>query len=206
MIKKRTPQVRGEKTKEKICTVAKRLFSQKGYYMVSTNEIAKEAGISVGTLYHHFRNREEILKQLITLEMTKFNRLFRFSPLQEKAFIDGLTKNRKKWLRELFADLIAGHEKELDFMRELDALTKTEPVVEKMQKEQNQALQRKFADILKKADQNEKIKSPEVTAIVFYRYISALVEQVVFQENPRNEEIIEEGIDSLDVMLGKYFD
>ncbi|MHA2290220.1 MAG: TetR/AcrR family transcriptional regulator [Promethearchaeota archaeon] len=41
-------------TKEKILAVTEDLIENLGYVNVSARNIAKEAGISVGTLYHHF--------------------------------------------------------------------------------------------------------------------------------------------------------
>jgi len=49
-------------TKEKIIGVAEELIENKGYVNVSVRNIAKEVGISVGTLYHHFpRGKMEIV-------------------------------------------------------------------------------------------------------------------------------------------------
>ena len=40
-----------------------RLIETKGYANVSTNLVAKEAGISIGTLYNYFENKAEILRK-----------------------------------------------------------------------------------------------------------------------------------------------
>ena len=41
------------------------LFAQKGYASVTMREIAKELGVSTGTLYHYFPNKEAIFLQLV---------------------------------------------------------------------------------------------------------------------------------------------
>jgi TetR/AcrR family transcriptional regulator, cholesterol catabolism regulator len=40
------------------------IFSKRGYRATSMNEIAAEVGLSKPTLYHYFRNKEDILVQL----------------------------------------------------------------------------------------------------------------------------------------------
>jgi AcrR family transcriptional regulator len=43
-----------------------RMIQEKRYSIISTNHIAKEAGVSVGTLYYHFKNgKPDIIKEII---------------------------------------------------------------------------------------------------------------------------------------------
>ena len=48
-------------TKEKIIETSINLFNEKGCLNTSTRHIADELGISVGNLYYHFKNKEDIL-------------------------------------------------------------------------------------------------------------------------------------------------
>ena len=43
-----------------ILAVASRLFAEKGYANTPTSEIAREAGVAEGTLYHHFGSKDGI--------------------------------------------------------------------------------------------------------------------------------------------------
>lgn len=48
-------------TKDKIIEVSIKLFNEKGCLNTSTRHIADELNMSVGNLYYHFKNKEEIL-------------------------------------------------------------------------------------------------------------------------------------------------
>lgn len=51
-------------TKDRIVDEARQLFNEQGTAAVSTNHIAKAAGVSPGNLYYHFRNKEEIIRAI----------------------------------------------------------------------------------------------------------------------------------------------
>ncbi|MFF5996431.1 TetR/AcrR family transcriptional regulator [Lysinibacillus sp. KU-BSD001] len=54
----------GERRNE-ILDAADELFGQKGFDGTSTNDILEKVGIARGTLYHHFKSKEDIMDALI---------------------------------------------------------------------------------------------------------------------------------------------
>ena len=52
---------RAANKREQILEAAKTLFSRNGFQATTTDAIAKEAGLAVGTIYNYFGNKEEIL-------------------------------------------------------------------------------------------------------------------------------------------------
>ena len=54
-----------DERRNEILDVAERLFCAKGYDNTSTNDILAEIGIARGTLYYHFKNKEDILDAMI---------------------------------------------------------------------------------------------------------------------------------------------
>lgn len=54
-----------EERKNEIIDAADELFSKKGYDGTSTSDIIEKVGIARGTLYHHFKSKEEIMDALI---------------------------------------------------------------------------------------------------------------------------------------------
>ncbi|KAB1435977.1 TetR/AcrR family transcriptional regulator [Candidatus Galacturonibacter soehngenii] len=51
--------------RDEILDAADELFSQKGFDKTSTNEILEKIGIARGTLYYHFKSKEDIMDALI---------------------------------------------------------------------------------------------------------------------------------------------
>ena len=54
----------GSKPRERILQAALELFVEKGYFNTNVPNISKRSRCSVGSIYHHFANKEEIARQL----------------------------------------------------------------------------------------------------------------------------------------------
>jgi AcrR family transcriptional regulator len=54
-------QERSRRTVERILDAATRIFHEQGYAGATTNDIADEAGVSVGSLYQYFPNKDALL-------------------------------------------------------------------------------------------------------------------------------------------------
>ncbi|MGI9887675.1 MULTISPECIES: TetR/AcrR family transcriptional regulator [Vibrio] len=68
------------KTRDKIVYAALDLFNEHGERSITTNHIAEHIEISPGNLYYHFRNKQEIVRDIFTLYSTEL--LERFTPIQ----------------------------------------------------------------------------------------------------------------------------
>jgi AcrR family transcriptional regulator len=62
---KRTQGEKSERSRGLILESALRLFSGQGYRGTSIREIAEEAGLSTGNLYHHFPDKEALFRTLL---------------------------------------------------------------------------------------------------------------------------------------------
>lgn len=58
-------------TNSKILQEAEKIFAQKGFLKTSIQEIARACNLGVGTLYHHFPNKEEILFAILERNLKK---------------------------------------------------------------------------------------------------------------------------------------
>jgi AcrR family transcriptional regulator len=55
---------RAEATREELLRVARELFAERGYAAVGTEEIVRAAGVTRGALYHHFRDKRELFREV----------------------------------------------------------------------------------------------------------------------------------------------
>jgi AcrR family transcriptional regulator len=62
--RKSPSQERSRRTVEKILDAAARIFHEQGYAGATTNDVADEAGVSVGSLYQYFPNKDALLVAL----------------------------------------------------------------------------------------------------------------------------------------------
>lgn len=62
--RKRPRQTRSTETVDRILDAAARIFDERGYHATTTNHVAAEAGVSIGSLYQYFPNKDALLVAL----------------------------------------------------------------------------------------------------------------------------------------------
>ncbi len=63
------PKQRAKETRERILTAARTVFGRRGYGEATMEEIALDAGVSNGALYHHFPSKGELFKEILDEHM-----------------------------------------------------------------------------------------------------------------------------------------
>lgn len=58
-------QSRSQRTQEALLEAAATLFAEKGVDATSVADVAREAGFSVGSVYHHFRDKQTLLYAIV---------------------------------------------------------------------------------------------------------------------------------------------
>lgn len=53
---------RGEATRSQLLAIATRMFAERGYEDTSIEAVLREAGVSRGSLYHHFASKEALFE------------------------------------------------------------------------------------------------------------------------------------------------
>ena len=105
-------------TRDRIVGAAVRLFNESGTAAVSTNHIAEAAGVSPGNLYYHFRNKEEIIREI----WGRVDAMWEYSYALPPGGSPGMED-----LRSMVEETFSGLWEYRFFYRELGALTRRDP-------------------------------------------------------------------------------
>ena len=204
--KVRTPkQERSIKKKENIRTTSLALFCKHGYHSVTTNQIAKEAHMSVGSLYEYYANKEAILVEILDDYFESF--------LNHQDEISSFFKNdihllnKRIWLHNLINTLVASHKSSLDFNRELQYLYFSIPEVAQICNKQKSQMRSIIYNSLLELKDELIVADLEAATVVFMDMLDKLIDRVtLYPLEIDHERIINESIDAICLYLfGKTF-
>ena len=191
-------QLRSIQTKEKILDAALDLFCEKGYFKTTTNEIAQRAGLSIGSLYSYFKDKDTVFREILD----KYHEKFDAAKSDLLNDFELMHTDIKQWLRLLINRLIEVHEESRELNRELTVLSfYNEDVAEKIQANRQKTFQSSIG-YFPSQQKYFKVKDLEAAAIVSFDLISATVDRIVFGKNEIDRERL---IDAVIDILYKYY-
>jgi AcrR family transcriptional regulator len=77
-------QERGGKKRKEIIDATLKLYGDRGYYLTSIRDIAKEVGISAPTVYHYFPDKRELFMEVIEYVVRNLRREYQTAMAHEK--------------------------------------------------------------------------------------------------------------------------
>ncbi|MGE3760157.1 MAG: TetR/AcrR family transcriptional regulator, partial [Pseudobdellovibrionaceae bacterium] len=111
-------------TKEKIIKSALDLFNKKGTAAITTHDIAEAAEISPGNLYYHFKNKEEIIRNIFAeIEIFSEPHWATYGP-----------RNPKVGIMDFMRFFVGNLKRYQFFFREFSRLLQNDPVLAKQWK------------------------------------------------------------------------
>lgn len=148
--------------KKKVLTTALRLFADNGFHATTTAKIAKQAGVSEGTIYKYFSSKDDLLAKLLQPILMEIKRNF-FSDLDDQkdlpTLVNFIVIDRIKFIevnfdfiRVILQEILTGHLADDQAYREF--FTGDDGVLAKLQK-----LQATFPEI------NQTLTPPQLARI-----------------------------------------
>lgn len=188
---------------EKIISAAFKLFNEKGYYNVTTADIAKEADVATGSVYSYFMDKKDIYIEILY----RINKSF-FEPThdfwRENCKVNYQDADSIKNLFRIFIKIMLEHHNFSklfhDDMTALELLDKDIAAIKKENYEKRIKNIREIFIVI-----SIPFKSEE-TSDVFLHYCNLLIDdvchQVLYDENVQNIDIyIEQAVDMLYKLL-----
>ena len=79
--------------RENIIASARELFNKYSFDKVSMDEIAKKAGVTKKTIYHHFRDKQELFQYFISEELEKMRKKIEATEKKKESFLEKISEN-----------------------------------------------------------------------------------------------------------------
>ncbi|MFW6007572.1 MAG: TetR/AcrR family transcriptional regulator [Halanaerobiales bacterium] len=163
-----------ENKKELIREAAVKVMAEKGFYNTKTSQIAKEAGVAVGTIYNYFGSKEEILEYIFEIEFEKRMKLLKKVNELEKDFWGKM----KYFLQQHFQEIINNMDTGKILVREKEFPRKN---ASKAIDSYLYQIPEKLQFLLEKSVENNEIKpcNVEITAALIFGAIQGIVEKAI---------------------------
>lgn len=197
--KRRVPkQERSKQNRDKILEAGLKLFSEKGYYNTTTNEIAKVAGVSIGSLYSYFNDKDAIFLSILDSYHRKF--LSFFHEKDEDLSYELYAHDIRQWLRNLIVKLLDIHESVKTLNREMNIMYYSKPQVARIMDTQTERIRTMTMSFIARSDSS--IYNMEATSAIIVDFISTVIDRILYKENDNldKDSIIESAVD----ILAKY--
>ena len=111
---RKTPvQQRSRRTVDKILSAAARILVEDGYSAMTTNDVAAAAGVSIGSLYQYFPNKDALLRALVERHLDDVER----SLASRAARWRDEGPDPHEWAHSFVELLVQANDSELDRLR-----------------------------------------------------------------------------------------
>jgi AcrR family transcriptional regulator len=192
-------QQRGINQKEQIIQAAYTFICKYGYSKFTTPKLAKAAGISVGSIYGYFKDKNDIFQSVLDLNSKKFD------AMREAAFLQ-FQKSKEplqKQLYDFLVALLAIHEASRELHVEMKQLSFRDQSMKSRMDNIDQKVHGAIIEWLLLHKKELSIIDMEACALLMMDFVNALVDRIVFGKLliPRDRLLLE-GVHSLVSIIG----
>lgn len=187
-------QKRSIEKKQRIKDAALKLMSEKGYFATSSNEIAREAGVSIGTFYSYFKDKKELYAELVDDIYTAV-----LTPINLNELPDDLSIEETVQL--YVTAVFRGHEYQTDFQREISSLSEQSDEFRAIEMVHKSNILHVFSEALKAYREELKPQDLETSTYIILTTVEAVIHDTLFHNGGKNKEAV---IRELTAMIVNY--
>ncbi len=168
-------QKRAIEKKNKIISSGYKLFSEVGYHSTTTADIAKDAGVSTGIVYGYFRDKRDILLDILDIYIDDT-----FRPIFE-IFDEATVADAKKLMTDIVEGAVRTHQQNAKMHEVLHSLQSTDEAVNKKFLALEDDITLKLAEKLKAA--GVEIENPLEKIHVGMNVVQSFAHEYVFDHH-----------------------
>lgn len=187
-------QKRSIEKKQRIKDAALKLMSEKGYFATSSNEIAREAGVSIGTFYSYFKDKKELYAELVDDIYTAV-----LTPINLNELPDDLSIEETVQL--YVTAVFRGHEYQTAFQREISSLSEQSDEFRAIEMVHKSNILHVFSEALKAYREELKPQDLETSTYIILTTVEAVIHDTLFHNGGKNKEAV---IRELTAMIVNY--
>ncbi len=187
-------QKRSMEKKQRIKDAAIKLMSERGYHNTSSNEIAKEADVSIGTFYSYFKDKKALYIELVNDIYSKVLEPVNLSELPDDLSIEDTVK---LYISYVFK----GHEYMTEFQREIASLSEQSDEFRSIEMEHKKQLTHAFMSMMNAYSEIIKVKDSQTASYIILTTVEAVIHDIQFHNGGKNKEAV---IDELTALIVNY--
>lgn len=187
-------QKRSIEKKQRIKDAAIKLMSERGYHNTSSNEIAKEADVSIGTFYSYFKDKKALYIELVNDIYSKVLEPVNLSELPDDLSIEDTVK---LYISYVFK----GHEYMTEFQREIASLSEQSDEFRSIEMEHKKQLTHAFMSMMNAYSDIIKVKDSQTASYIILTTVEAVIHDTQFHNGGKNKEAV---IDELTALIVNY--
>ncbi len=170
-------QKRALVTREKILKAGEYLFSRRGYFRTNSRDIAKRAGVAIGSFYVYFKDKKEVL--LETLERHNTEVLRRVKEYLEKNSLG--PADGKGRMMKLIEAVIDAHLILPDYHEEIVSLMHTDSTIRAMMKRYTEESIEITYQLLVRVKDTLQVRDLRTSAEIITIFVEEIVHRIVFE-------------------------
>lgn len=175
-------QKRSIEIKKKIKAIAQELFSEKGYYNTSSNDIVKAAGVSIGAFYSYFKDKKALFIEILH----EYNQ-----NVVAQVPIQTLRDDNLRDMIELYIlAVLHAHSYSPEFHREILAMTYHDEEIKKIIDHYENEMVNQVAQLLDRNRSLTRITETDQAAFLIYKSVEEVVHSIRVFARPCDETVL----------------
>lgn len=166
-------QKRAELTRQRLIEAGTRLFSRDGFHATSSKKIAREAEVSIGSFYNHFKDKKDLFITIYQDHVERVHQMI-FDALKDGGFAEGTTDGRQL-VQMIISQTLQLHTLSPELHREMTVLQYSDEEMKGIAARENERVVRMVVDLL--ASNRGALRVDDLEAAV--RVVVSSVEEVV---------------------------